>query len=147
MMSHMFCKYLLGYEMFPLCTFFSGVLELQLSSMWAAVHSAETYKMDLVSDNHLVRVFVCVRMCVYASLSLSVLLQDAWSDSQGCVSLDRQQDYRLMAATQTPERFSPLFKWSFSTCDPQDYIIEVKEREKERDRSVAGGKSIYFLHL
>uniref|UniRef100_A0A673X9G3 Dopamine beta-hydroxylase n=1 Tax=Salmo trutta TaxID=8032 RepID=A0A673X9G3_SALTR len=45
-------------------------------------------------------------------------------DSRGRVSLDSQQDYRLMAATQTPERFSPLFKRSFSTCDPQDYIIE-----------------------
>lgn len=115
--------------------------------MWIAVH-----KIDLVSVFVCMCVHACVCVCIRtygceACFSLCVLLQDAWSDSQGCVSLDSQQDYRLMAATQTPERFSPLFKWSFSTCDPQDYIIEVKEREKERDRSVAGGKSIYFLHL
>jgi hypothetical protein len=79
-------------------------------------------------------------MCVYASLALSVLLQDVWSDSQGRVNLDSQQNYQLMAATQTPEGFSLLFKRPFSTCDPQDYIIEVKER----DKSVAGGKSIFF---
>uniref|UniRef100_A0A8C8G3M0 Dopamine beta-hydroxylase n=1 Tax=Oncorhynchus tshawytscha TaxID=74940 RepID=A0A8C8G3M0_ONCTS len=71
---------------------------------------------------------VCAHTCVYACLALSVLLQDVWSDSQGRVNLDSQQDYQqdyqLMAATQTPEGFSLLFKRPFSTCEPQDYIIE-----------------------
>nr|XP_046163418.1 dopamine beta-hydroxylase-like [Oncorhynchus gorbuscha] len=49
---------------------------------------------------------------------------DAWSDSQGHVSLDSQQDYQLMDTRQTPEGFSLLFKRPFSTCDPRDYIIE-----------------------
>ncbi|KAJ7986890.1 hypothetical protein DPEC_G00333090 [Dallia pectoralis] len=49
---------------------------------------------------------------------------DAWSDSEGRVSLDSQQDYELIEARQTPEGFSLLFKRPFSTCDPHDYIIE-----------------------
>ncbi|XP_010875656.3 dopamine beta-hydroxylase [Esox lucius] len=49
---------------------------------------------------------------------------DAWSDNEGRVSLDSQQDYQLIEARQTPEGFSLLFKRPFSTCDPRDYIIE-----------------------
>eukprot|EP00064_Thunnus_orientalis_P008424 superscaffoldBa00000999_g8447 len=49
---------------------------------------------------------------------------DAWSDSEGNVSLDSQQDYELIEATQKPDGFYLLFKRPFSTCDPRDYLIE-----------------------
>ncbi|XP_037609304.1 dopamine beta-hydroxylase [Sebastes umbrosus] len=49
---------------------------------------------------------------------------DAWSDSEGHVSLDSQQDYELLEAKHKPEGFYLLFKRPFSTCDPRDYLIE-----------------------
>ncbi|XP_074546763.1 dopamine beta-hydroxylase [Halichoeres trimaculatus] len=49
---------------------------------------------------------------------------DAWSNSEGQVSLDSQQDYELLEAKQKPEGFFLLFKRPFSTCDPRDYLIE-----------------------
>ncbi|XP_053500872.1 LOW QUALITY PROTEIN: dopamine beta-hydroxylase-like [Ictalurus furcatus] len=49
---------------------------------------------------------------------------DAWSDDEGRVTLDSQQDYELLDARNTPEGFSLLFKRPFSTCDPHDYVIE-----------------------
>uniref|UniRef100_A0A4W6CBV6 Dopamine beta-hydroxylase n=1 Tax=Lates calcarifer TaxID=8187 RepID=A0A4W6CBV6_LATCA len=49
---------------------------------------------------------------------------DAWSDSEGRVSLDSQQDYELLEAKQKPDGFHLLFKRPFSTCDPRDYLIE-----------------------
>uniref|UniRef100_A0A3Q3EEH7 Dopamine beta-hydroxylase n=1 Tax=Labrus bergylta TaxID=56723 RepID=A0A3Q3EEH7_9LABR len=49
---------------------------------------------------------------------------DAWSDSEGHVSLDSQQDYELIEAKQKPDGFYLLFKRPFSTCDPRDYLIE-----------------------
>ncbi|XP_041816615.1 dopamine beta-hydroxylase [Chelmon rostratus] len=49
---------------------------------------------------------------------------DAWSDSEGHVSLDRQQDYELIYAKQRPDGCYLLFKRAFSTCDPRDYLIE-----------------------
>ncbi|XP_034048172.1 dopamine beta-hydroxylase [Thalassophryne amazonica] len=49
---------------------------------------------------------------------------DAWSDSEGRVSLDSQQDYELIEARQTLSGFYLLFKRPFSTCDPRDYLIE-----------------------
>uniref|UniRef100_A0A3P9GZQ0 Dopamine beta-hydroxylase n=1 Tax=Oryzias latipes TaxID=8090 RepID=A0A3P9GZQ0_ORYLA len=49
---------------------------------------------------------------------------DAWSDSEGHVSLDSQQDYELIEAKEKPDGFYLLFKRPFSTCDPKDYLIE-----------------------
>lgn len=49
---------------------------------------------------------------------------DAWSDSEGRVSLDSQQDYELIEAKQKAGGFYMLFKRPFSTCDPRDYLIE-----------------------
>lgn len=51
--------------------------------------------------------------------------KDAWSDANGQVSLDRQQDYELLEAKQNPDGIQLLFKRPFSTCDPRDYLIEV----------------------
>lgn len=56
-----------------------------------------------------------------------LLLQDAWSDSEGHVSLDSQQDYELIEAKQKPDGFYLFFKRPFSTCDPKDYLIEVRQ--------------------
>uniref|UniRef100_A0A8C3A2Y6 Dopamine beta-hydroxylase n=1 Tax=Cyclopterus lumpus TaxID=8103 RepID=A0A8C3A2Y6_CYCLU len=49
---------------------------------------------------------------------------DAWSDNEGHVSLDSQQDYELMEAKHKTDGFYLLFKRPFSTCDPRDYLIE-----------------------
>lgn len=54
-----------------------------------------------------------------------VCLQDAWSDSQGKVTLDSQQNYELIEAKWKSGGFYLLFKRPFSTCDPRDYLIEV----------------------
>lgn len=59
------------------------------------------------------------------SHTLCLLLQDAWSDSEGRVSLDSQQDYELLETQQKPDGFRLLFRRPFSTCDPRDYLIEV----------------------
>lgn len=57
---------------------------------------------------------------------MCLLLQDAWSDSEGRVSLDSQQDYELLETQQKPDGYHLLFKRPFSTCDPRDYLIEVR---------------------
>uniref|UniRef100_A0A8C5H6L5 Dopamine beta-hydroxylase n=1 Tax=Gouania willdenowi TaxID=441366 RepID=A0A8C5H6L5_GOUWI len=49
---------------------------------------------------------------------------DAWSDGNGRVSLDSQQDYELIEARRKSGGFYLLFKRPFSTCDPRDYLIE-----------------------
>ncbi|XP_060764933.1 dopamine beta-hydroxylase [Neoarius graeffei] len=49
---------------------------------------------------------------------------EAWSDDEGRVMLDSQQDYELLDARNTPEGFSLLYRRPFSTCDPHDYVIE-----------------------
>ncbi|CAL8387230.1 unnamed protein product [Boreogadus saida] len=49
---------------------------------------------------------------------------DAWSDAEGHVTQDQQQDYQLLDASQTPQGFHLLFNRSFSTCDPRDYLIQ-----------------------
>ncbi|KAG9263268.1 dopamine beta-hydroxylase [Astyanax mexicanus] len=49
---------------------------------------------------------------------------DAWSDAEGRVMLDSQQDYQLLEAQNTPTGFTVLFRRPFSTCDPHDYVIE-----------------------
>lgn len=49
---------------------------------------------------------------------------DAWSDNEGRVSLDSQQDYELIEPENKPDGFHLLFKRPFSTCDPRDYLIE-----------------------
>ncbi|KAM5331021.1 dopamine beta-hydroxylase [Glossophaga mutica] len=54
----------------------------------------------------------------------TVYFADAWSDQKGQIHLDAQQDYQLLQAQRTPGGLSLLFKRPFSTCDPQDYLIE-----------------------
>ncbi|XP_057675668.1 dopamine beta-hydroxylase [Corythoichthys intestinalis] len=49
---------------------------------------------------------------------------DAWSDGEGKVTLDSQQDYELIEAKRKAGGFYLLFKRPFSTCDPRDYLIE-----------------------
>ncbi|XP_077593787.1 dopamine beta-hydroxylase [Stigmatopora nigra] len=49
---------------------------------------------------------------------------DAWSDSNGKVTLDSQQDYELIEAKWKAGGFYLLFRRPFSTCDPRDYLIE-----------------------
>lgn len=52
--------------------------------------------------------------------------QDAWSDAQGQLHMDSQQDYQLLGARKAPEGLYLLFRRAFSTCDPKDYLIEVQ---------------------
>ncbi|XP_047555231.1 dopamine beta-hydroxylase isoform X1 [Lutra lutra] len=54
----------------------------------------------------------------------SAYFGDAWSDEQGRIHLDSQQDYQLLQARRTPEGLCLLFKRPFGTCDPKDYLIE-----------------------
>ncbi|XP_019495116.1 PREDICTED: dopamine beta-hydroxylase [Hipposideros armiger] len=54
----------------------------------------------------------------------STYFGDAWSDQKGQIHLDSQQDYQLLQAERTSESLTLLFKRPFSTCDPQDYLIE-----------------------
>uniref|UniRef100_A0A8C5LH31 Dopamine beta-hydroxylase n=1 Tax=Jaculus jaculus TaxID=51337 RepID=A0A8C5LH31_JACJA len=49
---------------------------------------------------------------------------DTWSDQKGQIHLDTQQDYQLLQAQETSDSLSLLFKRSFATCDPKDYLIE-----------------------
>nr|XP_020744109.1 dopamine beta-hydroxylase [Odocoileus virginianus texanus] len=54
----------------------------------------------------------------------SAYFGDAWSDQEGQVRLDPQQDYQLLRAQRTPGGLYLLFKRPFATCDPNDYLIE-----------------------
>lgn len=67
--------------------------------------------------------------CFYMSSALvkalCLLHQDAWSDGEGHVSLDSQQDYELIEAKQKADGYYLLFKRPFSSCDPRDYLIQV----------------------
>ncbi|XP_045878939.1 dopamine beta-hydroxylase isoform X2 [Meles meles] len=54
----------------------------------------------------------------------SAYFGDAWSDEQGRIHLDSQQDYQLLQARRTPDGLCLLFKRPFGTCDPKDYLIE-----------------------
>uniref|UniRef100_A0A3B4CH29 Dopamine beta-hydroxylase n=1 Tax=Pygocentrus nattereri TaxID=42514 RepID=A0A3B4CH29_PYGNA len=49
---------------------------------------------------------------------------DAWSDAEGRVTLDSQQDYQLLEAQNSPKGFTLLFRRPFNTCDSHDYTIE-----------------------
>ncbi|XP_053329171.1 dopamine beta-hydroxylase [Spea bombifrons] len=49
---------------------------------------------------------------------------DAWSDQDGQIHIDSQQDYQLLMAQQAPEGLYLVFKRPFSTCDARDYLIE-----------------------
>nr|XP_016854532.1 PREDICTED: dopamine beta-hydroxylase [Anolis carolinensis] len=49
---------------------------------------------------------------------------DAWSDHDGHLHMDSQQNYKLLKAWSALEGFYLLFKRSFDTCDPKDYRIE-----------------------
>lgn len=68
---------------------------------------------------------MCSILYTCQSCCMCLVLQDAWSDSEGRVSLDSQQDYELIEAKQKPDGYYLLFKRPFSTCDPRDYLIEV----------------------
>lgn len=74
-------------------------------------------------SENLIWMFVCPYVYVY--INVCVCVQEAWSDDEGRVMLDSQQDYELLDARNTPEGFSLLFRRPFSTCDPHDYIIEA----------------------
>lgn len=58
----------------------------------------------------------------------ALLLQDAWSDAKGHLHMDSQQDYQLLGAQSAAEGLYILFRRAFSTCDPRDYLIEVRHR-------------------
>lgn len=75
---------------------------------------------------YLVLFYVIYRFDLSKLLCMRFFLQDAWSDSEGHVSLDTQQDYELIEAKQKPDGFYLLFKRPFNTCDPKDYLIEVR---------------------
>uniref|UniRef100_UPI00358E2581 dopamine beta-hydroxylase n=1 Tax=Myxine glutinosa TaxID=7769 RepID=UPI00358E2581 len=49
---------------------------------------------------------------------------DAWTDGDGTVHLDSQQDYELESAQQSQGQFSMTFRRKLDTCDPHDYRID-----------------------
>ncbi|NXY49014.1 DOPO hydroxylase, partial [Ceuthmochares aereus] len=49
---------------------------------------------------------------------------DAWSDAEGRLHMDSQQDYQLLGARKAPKGLYLFFRRAFSTCDPKDYLIE-----------------------
>uniref|UniRef100_A0A8D2LCD1 Dopamine beta-hydroxylase n=1 Tax=Varanus komodoensis TaxID=61221 RepID=A0A8D2LCD1_VARKO len=63
-------------------------------------------------------------LAVLWSNGLQSYFADAWSDQHGKLHMDSQQNYKLLQAQKTPAGLSLLFRRSFSTCDPKDYLIE-----------------------
>ncbi|OCT65271.1 dopamine beta-hydroxylase [Xenopus laevis] len=63
-------------------------------------------------------------MAVLWTNGLASFFGDAWSDQQGRLHMDSQQDYELLNAEQAHEGLYVLFKRPFATCDPKDYLIE-----------------------
>ncbi|XP_066435842.1 dopamine beta-hydroxylase [Eleutherodactylus coqui] len=63
-------------------------------------------------------------LAVLWSDGLSSYFGDAWSDENGHLHIDSHQDYQLLSAQQTPEGLYLVFRRPFTTCDPNDYLIE-----------------------
>ncbi|XP_066466871.1 dopamine beta-hydroxylase [Tiliqua scincoides] len=63
-------------------------------------------------------------LAVLWSDGLQSYFADAWSDQEGQLHMDSQQDYKLIGAQKATEGLYLLFKRSFGTCDPKDYFIE-----------------------
>ncbi|CAH2316800.1 dopamine beta-hydroxylase [Pelobates cultripes] len=63
-------------------------------------------------------------LAILWSNGFSSFFGDAWSDQEGRIHIDSQQDYQLLMAQQAPEGLYIVFKRAFSTCDPHDYLIE-----------------------
>ncbi|KAG8538567.1 hypothetical protein GDO81_022428 [Engystomops pustulosus] len=63
-------------------------------------------------------------MAVLWSDGMSSYFGDAWSDENGRLHIDSHQDYQLLSAQQTPEGLYLVFRRPFTTCDPNDYLIE-----------------------
>uniref|UniRef100_A0A8C4R5W3 Dopamine beta-hydroxylase n=1 Tax=Eptatretus burgeri TaxID=7764 RepID=A0A8C4R5W3_EPTBU len=49
---------------------------------------------------------------------------DAWTDKDGMVHLDSQQDYKLESGQYSRDQFSITFRRKLDTCDPHDYHID-----------------------
>lgn len=52
-------------------------------------------------------------------------LQDTWTDADGRLFVDAQQDCHGFSYVQRDDVVKFTFTRRFDTCDPQDYIIEV----------------------
>lgn len=52
-------------------------------------------------------------------------LQDTWTDADGRLIVDAQQDCHGFSYVQRDDVVKFTFTRRFDTCDPQDYIIEV----------------------
>ncbi|XP_063000713.1 dopamine beta-hydroxylase [Elgaria multicarinata webbii] len=63
-------------------------------------------------------------LAVLWSDGLQSYFADAWTDREGQLHMDSQQDYELLRAQKSPGGLALLFKRPFSTCDPKDYFIE-----------------------
>uniref|UniRef100_A0A8C5QVA4 Dopamine beta-hydroxylase n=1 Tax=Leptobrachium leishanense TaxID=445787 RepID=A0A8C5QVA4_9ANUR len=63
-------------------------------------------------------------LAILWSNGFSFFFGDAWTDQEGYIHNDSQQDYQLLMAQQAPEGLYIVFKRAFSTCDPHDYLIE-----------------------
>ena len=56
-------------------------------------------------------------------------LQDTWTDADGRLVVDAQQDCQSFSFVQRDDVVKFAFTRRFDTCDPQDYVIEVSEFE------------------
>ncbi|XP_069465731.1 dopamine beta-hydroxylase [Ambystoma mexicanum] len=63
-------------------------------------------------------------MAVLWSDGFNSYFGDAWSDQDGRLHMDSQQDYQLLEAHKNEKGLYLIFKRAFSTCDPKDYHIE-----------------------
>ncbi|KAJ1145954.1 hypothetical protein NDU88_012237 [Pleurodeles waltl] len=73
-------------------------------------------------------------LAVLWSDGLNSYFGDAWSDQKGQLHLDSQQDYQLLEAHKKEDGLYLIFKRAFSTCDPQDYLIETLSKYEEERR-------------
>ena len=77
-------------------------------------------KSGLIASPQYVKLFVI-------SLAWCFLLQDAYTDEEGVLNIDEQQDYTLNAAKITHHHVTLKFTRDINTCDENDYDIDVRK--------------------
>lgn len=53
------------------------------------------------------------------------LFQDGWTDQDGFINIDTQQDYKLKASFRDDDEMVLDFSRAFDTCDEKDYQFDV----------------------
>lgn len=67
-----------------------------------------------------------------SEIIITYFIQDAWSDVEGRLILDREQNCDNFAWKRRNNVTKFTYTRKFDTCDENDYVIEVKKEKKKK---------------